>query len=146
MGVSTDAILAFGFDLGEEEELPEQLLELLQKHEHDVDDALADDHGFELPEYEVGCDYKEFAAKQAAAHAKLKICLIDHCSGECTMYFLAARGSERAASRGNPTALEPADFDTGRFGQDVLDAMRAFCDRHGIEWQEPKWHIFSMWR
>lgn len=61
------------------------------------------------------------------------------------MYFLAARGSDKLALRGYPTALEPGDLDVTKFGPEVINAMRAFCKRHDIEWQEPKWHIFSTW-
>ncbi len=141
MGQSTDAIIAFGFDLGEE--IPESLSELMSQHEHDPDQALAEDYGIALPEYAPGCDYKAYAAAMESALAGLKIDLIAHCSGDYPMYFLAARGSNKRASRGNPTALSENDFLINHLLE--KDAMRAFCDRHGVEWQEPKWHIFSMW-
>jgi hypothetical protein len=145
MSVSTNAIIAFGFDLGEEEDLPEQLSELLKEHEHETDECLAADHGIELPQYAIGCDYKEYSAGRESALVQLKINLIPHCSGDYTMYFLAARGPDKKANRGHPTALEPYDLNSEKFGQEAIDAMRSFCERHSIEWQEPKWHIFSMW-
>lgn len=141
MGVSTDAIIAFGFDLGDE--LPDALSDFMSEHEHDSELVLAADHGITLPEY-MGRDYKEYAAAREEALAPLKIDLIPHCSGDYSMWFLAARGSNKTASRGHPQALEVADL-AASFGAEVIEAMRAFCERHGIEWQEPKWHIFSMW-
>lgn len=143
MGTSTDAIIAFGFDLGEE--LPESLQALMDEHEREPDEVLAADIGIELPQYHVGCDYSAYSAARNAALADLKIDLIPHCSGEYTMYFLAARGSDKKANRGYPKALEPTDLAGDNFKARSIDAMRAFCDRHGIEWQEPKWHIFSIW-
>jgi hypothetical protein len=123
MSTSTDAIIAFGFDLGDEEDLPEQLRELLAEHEHETDECLAADHGIELPQYATGCDYKEYSAGRESALARLKIDLIPHCSGDYTMYFLAARGSDKKANRGYPTALEPYDLDSEKFGQEAIDAM-----------------------
>lgn len=143
MGQSTNAILAFGFDLGEE--LSEPLQSLMGEHESDTDEVLAADAGITLPQYESGCDYKAYSAAKDAGLAQLKIDMIPHCSGEYTMYFLAARGSDKKAFRGDPCALDADDLDAGKFGQETIDAMRAFCERHSIEWQEPKWHIFSMW-
>lgn len=56
------------------------------------------------------------------------------------MYFLALRGSKTTARRGSPekVATNPPDPQT-------IAAMRKFCEEHGIEWEEPAWHIFSMW-
>ena len=47
MGQSTNAIIAFGFDLGEE--LPERLEDLLSQHD-DADEMLAVDYLIELPD------------------------------------------------------------------------------------------------
>lgn len=144
MGTSTDAIIAYGFDLGAEEDLPEHLSALLCKHEHEVEPALAEDHGLNWPAWQAGGGYAAYEAAQNAVLKQIPIDLIAHCSGEYTMYFLAARGSNQKARRGYPQALEPADLNADKFAP-AVDAMRAFCDRHGIEWQEPKWHIFSWW-
>ncbi len=141
MGQSTNAIIAFGFDLGEE--LPEKLSELMEEHESDTDDVLAEECGISLPQYAIGCDYTAYRESKDSALASIKINLIEHCSGDCPMYFLAARGSDHTAARGDPTALD-VDAMNVKFEQEI-EAMRAFCDRNGIEWQEPKWHIFSMW-
>lgn len=142
MGQSTDAIIAFGFDLGEE--LPESLQDLMEEHESEIDVVLATDAGVELPSYESGCDYSAYSAAHDSALAGIKISLIEHCSGEYPMYFLAARGSNKRAHRGHPTSVSPEDLNGRRFDECVAQ-MKLFCERHDIEWQEPEWHIFSMW-
>lgn len=147
MGVSTDAILAFGFDLGEE--LPEGLRNY--KGEPDEDD----EDGFEFCElirHEAGIagypgeveteeERKARWAACSAAENEYPVELIYHCSYDYPMYFLSVRGTQRTANRGYPTAVEMC----APVAQEKIDAMRAFCERYGIEWQEPRWFIFSMW-
>lgn len=142
MGQSTNAIMAFGFDLGEE--LPDSF-------EANAEDDGEDDGGFEsddfllrdydagIPEWQPGLSPDYWKDKRDAL-AKIPVDLIQHCSGDYPMYFLAVRGTQRTATRGNPTQASQY-----LIGQDEIDALRAFCDKHGIEWQEPKWYIFSMW-
>lgn len=143
MGVSTDAIIAFGFDLGEE--LPESLEQLLSDADGEIDEALATDMGLTLPDYNV-VGYEEFSAARDAAVAKVKFELIQHCSADFTMYFLAVRGSSKRAKRGYPVALDADSLKTDLFPcNGSIDAMNVFCQRHGIEWKDPQWHIFSMW-
>ena len=149
MGQSTDAILAFGFDLGEE--LPDCLLKACG----DGDDE-EDGSGFEwekvtaiLAGIRPPPDEYEEATKQAwrdywgrcrEAEKAHPLTIIDHCSGDCPMRFLAVNGTEWRASRGHPIAIEIQPIDPAS-----IEAMRSFCETFGIEWQEPRWHIFSMW-
>ena len=141
MGQSTNAIIAFGFDLGEE--LPDALAELLRIHERDTDKVLIAASNIGLPDYnEVGHDI--YCAAFDKAESELKIDLIEHCSAEYPMYFLAVRGSAKTANRGFPKALDDEDLDASKFHEGG-DAMYKFCTKHGIEWQAPQWHIFSMW-
>jgi hypothetical protein len=53
------------------------------------------------------------------------------------MYFLAVRGTSTRASRGYP---EVVNTDSPNYA-----AMKEFCERYSIQWQEPQWHIFSLW-
>lgn len=143
MGVSTDAIIAFGFDLGEE--LPESLEQLLSDADGEIDEALAADMGLTLPNYDA-VGYEAWSAARDEATAQLKIDLISHCSGDYPMYFLAVRGSDKKARRGFPTALCFQNLGSDEFQSNgSIDALRSFCERHSIEWQEPQWYIFSMW-
>lgn len=138
MGVSTDAILAFGIDLGEE--WPDTF------NEHDDEDDgfeadhfLACDFAIEIPEWTPGTGSEYWAQKREAIN-KIPIELIKHCSSDYPMYFLSIRGTQQTANRGYPKEILQRPID-----QSEIDAMRAFCEKHGIEWQEPKWQIFSMW-
>lgn len=138
MGTSTDAILAFGFDLGEE--LPESL-EAAEDEGFDFDEWLAAKLG--LPEWREGMTDDErtthYATKRAAIEA-FPVDLITHCSYDCPMYFLAVRGTETSARRGYPQEVATPEIDPEK-----LSALRAFCEQNNIEWSEPKWQIFSLW-
>lgn len=136
MGQSTDAILAFGFDLGEE--LPEKIQEEL--------DAINDNEGIESwLEMIAGVEpwspeAKDWWKRRDDAVAKIPVDFIRHCSGDYPMYFLAIRGTEMRASRGYP---EPITMPASIVGW--REILRDFCAEHGIEYEEPDWHIFSMW-
>lgn len=143
MGVSTNAILAFGFDLGEE--WPEGLATPDNDEESGESnwiDFLNSISGLTEPET---TNYKDPAwpahwAAQRAFEKAYPVTVEEHCSGESPMYFLALRGSVTSARRGYPTAIE-----TPIVAAEQWQALKTFCDTYGIPWQEPKWHIFSMW-
>lgn len=140
MSQSTDAILAFGFDLGEME-----LEEILKQDTNgeDFEDWLATQAGVVYPAGHAGIHSAEYEAYAAARHAAIAACpveLVRHCSDECTMYFLALRRSVTRASRGYP---EPISLTEPTPAQ--RDAMAMFCAGLSIEWQEPSWHLFSYW-
>lgn len=130
MTQSTNAILAFGFDLGEE--LP---------------DAFVDDEGFDFEawaEKQAGMEWtpndEGYFKRRDAMLADLPVKIETHCSADSPMYFLALNGMGTLAHRGYPQAVEmPAPT------VEQIDAMLSFCEKHGIDWQEPKWHIFSYW-
>lgn len=136
MGQSTDALMAFGFDLGEE--LPE-IFATDAEDGFDADEFLLRDYDAGVPDWTPDRP-TDYWCKKYEALAKLPVDIITHCSGEYPMYFLAVRGTNRRAYRGAPIVAEQYQI-----GEDQIAALRAFCDKHGIEWQEPRWHIFSMW-
>lgn len=131
MSTSTDAILAFGFDLGEE--LPEQLS--------------GEEGGFDFYEWaekRAGMSWKpgdkDYFKRRDAMLAALPVSIETHCSGDCPMYFLAWNGSTQTARRGYPTnVVLPTP------SEEQINAMRRFCDENGIKWLVPAWHIFSYW-
>lgn len=136
MTTSTDAILAYGFDLGEDRP------EFLDGYE-DFEDFIVEQARLIMPETD---DYKDPAWKaywqaKREAVAAYPIELITHCSCEYPMYFLAVRGTEIQASRGTPVRLEMNLPPT----KEQLRAMQTFCEQRGIEWQMPGWHLFSYW-
>lgn len=67
MGQSTNAIIAFGFNLGDT--LPEKLSEFMEDGEREMDECLAEDHGIVLPEYPCEGSYKEYSAAKRSGVA-----------------------------------------------------------------------------
>lgn len=139
MTTSTNAIFAFGFDLGEE--LPESLqIAMEQKGFDGWDEFLIDDSDMLRVMRSQCADYPEYYERLNDQINKLGVEIIEHCSREYKMYFLAVRGTKQVAHRGHPQVIKQEPLCTWK-----LEAFKAFCERHDIEWQEPAWHIFSMW-
>jgi hypothetical protein len=144
MGTSTNATVAFGFDLGDE--LPEKFRDTECDDDDggfDWEDIAAAEAGVIAPDGEYSSDDprwpKYWDAKRKAAK-RSAITLITHCSGDYPCYFLAINGTEVCASRGTPEKLNPKTIDPAH-----LQAMKDFCEKYEIEWQEPAWHVFSYW-
>lgn len=145
MGVSTDAILAFGFDLGDEEDvtLAERFGAEEDDDSFDFDEWIGKQAGAVYPAGYAGINSPEYVAyyeKLQAAIAACPVEVITHCSYDYPMHFLALRGTEARAWRGKPQTVQTEPPPPER-----IAAMRAFCEEHDIEWKEPQWHIFSMW-
>ena len=147
MGVSTDAILAFGFDLGDNDEIhiAERfgVTDSEAQADFDFDGWVAEKAGAIYPAGHSGIDspeYKVFAAARDAAINACPVELVIHCSYDYPMYFLALRGTKVRAWRGSPVQVQ-----TPTPSGHPLTAMRQFCAHHGIAWEEPQWHIFSLW-
>jgi hypothetical protein len=112
MGVSTDAILVYGFDLGEEEDIEdERIRDVIEK-----------------------ADNLELEDNRAA--------IVGHCSHDYRMIIVAVPNTKRVAKRGYPTTIDPASM---AVPQERVAELRAFCEAHGIPWQEPRWILCSMW-
>jgi hypothetical protein len=142
MGTSTNATVAFGFDLGEE--LPEAWRDDTEDGGFEWDDVVAAEAGLVEPNggvYTAGDPaWPAHWDRVRKAVAKFPLTLIHHCSGDCPMYFLAVTGTEQVARRGSPTALKPLAVTN-----EQITALATFCKKHGIEFQGPTWHLFSYW-
>jgi hypothetical protein len=142
MGVSTDGILAFGFDSGAEEgDLPEWLQtyadSLEDEDSFDPEEFIAAKMG--LPEWqEDGPD--DFWKTRWAAVATCPIELVTYCSYDYQMYLVAIRGTEQRAKRGYRTEVDTTPPTAERIAE-----AKAWCEAAGIPWQEPKWLLVSMW-
>lgn len=128
MGVSSDGMLYFGFQVGGEEERPEWLGEY-----EDFDDWLVGQSA--LPE---DAPYEERKKVIEACPAELQL----FCSYDYPMYILGIRDAEHCVNRGYlkeigaaELAVEPAK----------IEAFKTWCAGQGIEWQEPKWLLCSMY-
>lgn len=126
MGISTNAMLVFGFPCGEEGESPEWMGE----HE-EFSSWLAEKLG--LPEE----DYKAHFEAEKACPAELVI----HCSYDYPMHVLAIQGLGKTAHRGYPQDVHPDDL---RISPDAIAVFRDWCEKYGIEYQDPKWTLCSL--
>lgn len=141
MGVSTNALIAFGFDLGEAGDREVDLSELFPDpdggDEPQLDEWLLEKAGVV---FKNGMNYDDFKKKRDKVLAACPVALVEHCSNEHPMYLLAVRGTVKVARRGY---AEP--FELPQVSQEQIEAAKAFCDEHGIEWETPKWTLFSYW-
>lgn len=134
MGTSTDGILVFGFDIGVEDEQP---LENILGEGEEFDDFIADEAGIEQWSENVSADYWQ---RRKIAIKSCPVELVTHCSYNYPMYILAVRGTQLTASRGYPEEVISLHVD-----QEKIDSAKNWCETHGIEWQEPKWLLCSLW-
>lgn len=131
MGVSTDGILVFGIDLGEE------VPEFLEDFVSDFDSFLSSISG--LPGYgEAGHDFK----KDQGFRDSHPVDMTWYCSYDYPMFILTVRGTETRVSRGDAEEINP---DNLKVSEEKIAALKAFCEEYDIEWQEPKWLLVSMW-
>lgn len=128
MGVSSDGILYFGFQVGGEDEKPEWFGEY-----EDFDDWLIgqSDVSEDAP-YEIRKKIIE------ACPAEMQL----FCSYDYPMYVLGIRGAEHRAYRGDIVEIGPAELSVDQI---KVDAFKGWCIANGIEWQEPKWLLCSMY-
>lgn len=73
--------------------------------------------------------------------AALPIIIDSHCYIDDPMYFICIRESYHVASRGYPKKL--GDGLTKNLGWDPT--LQEYCEKLGIEWQQPQWELASMW-
>ena len=127
MGVSSDGIVVFGIDLGEE---PPEFLD------GDFDDYLDSISG--LPQYgEPGHSWDAINAHRKACPADVTI----YCSYDYPMYILAVRDTEVRVSRGY--VIDVSDLPAPDEAR--LAAFKAWCVERGVENPEPKWLLCSLY-
>lgn len=137
MGVSTNAYLAFGFDLGEEP--PESW-----DGSFDESTYIAEKYNLVYPENK-DSDSDEVQAyynKLFKLEKEFPIDVVSHCSDTYPMYFLAVKRTVQCARRGYPEQLKPENLSVT---EEEIQILKDFCEEQGIEWQEPGWHLFSSW-
>lgn len=121
MGVSTDAILAFGFDIGESWE---------DSFETFFGEAfLGDDNEVDMHELD-----SELEAEGAPIE------LVQHCHVDNPMWVVAVRGTVTTAWRGYPKRIEGLTVDAEK-----VEAAKEYAQKRGWTWQEPQWLLVSNW-
>lgn len=141
MGVSTNAILVFGIDLGEE--LPESWIKSEDEDEFDFDNYLAEKAGHppwreDMSEPERQLRWKNIREIVGSSPVSLLI----HCSCDYPMYILAVNGTEISASRGYPEEILDSNLSVD---QVRIQKFKEWVINSGIGWSEPKWYLCSMW-
>ena len=147
MGQSTDAIIAWGIQFGEGEEMPwAKLAEDAGYDEPESDDALAFLLcGIAAPttEYEDDRDAHRLHWKlKREALEQCPVELISHCYGDEPMYMLGISASEKKAHRGSPVELATDTLHVYDFWP---EEFAKYCALLGIEDPQPKWWLFSDW-
>lgn len=149
MGTSTDGILAYGFDLGEDygfdwdDETPRP--EWIESDEEEAaESVLLAANGFTEPEPDFYADregWLSWTHRRDDAKKQLGVELVMHCSDSCTMWILAARHFENR--RGYPVDIPNLDL------PDNADERLAWAiDVLGLKkfkGQQAKWLLASWW-
>jgi hypothetical protein len=129
MGVSSDGILVYGVDLGEE------IPAFLEEYDGDFNEYLENRSG--LPKYgETGHDF----GKHNEYPKAFPIDLTSYCSYEYPMHILSVRGTEHRAYRGYTVPIKSLDVP-----RDKVAELISFCAEVGIENPEPSWLLVSMY-
>lgn len=131
MGTSTNGILVFGFEVGDEDQAPS----FLDGYE-DFEEYLEDISG--LPKWgEPGHSWDE----QRSFREQCPVDLVTHCHHDCRMYILAVRGTEHVAHRGFPKEINLADLDVST---EKIAALKEWAAKRDLK-GEPAWLLCSMW-
>ena len=141
MGISSNGLLAFGIDFGEE--LPEPFEGY---DEFDLDEIIAYEGG--LPIYLESMTDEEakayFARKQEIVEAS-PVEHVMHCSYEYPGHIFAVRGFSYSASWGYP---EKIDLEKLKVPDPAIEAFKKWLTDHGVEVdpsEEPAWHLASLY-
>jgi hypothetical protein len=132
VGISSDGLIAFGIDLGEEG------LSFLEDFDNDFDEYVSGQYPVEAPEG-YGEEYNEWFEGYKKFADAYPVDLVMYCSYEYPMYFLAVRGTYQSVSRGYCEEFKNPTVTTKQ-----IKALENFCKGHDIEFKEPKWCIMSM--
>jgi len=132
MGTSTDGILFYGIDLGED-----GLYETRENWEHeDWDDEFRKRTGTPLYPDETWIE----AGKETSA--KWGVTLGIHCSYDYSCDYVALIDRNYSAARGYPEILTPEMLTVP---DDADEKIKAFCELMGIPYEQPRWHLASLW-
>ena len=142
MGVSNDAILAFGFSL--EENRPE-CLESNDKNYEGFSDMVVDlelkhpNDSFEYRRSDNSPEWRNYYEEVQKIKAECPVELIWFCSYEYPMYFVALKDTKIKARRGDIEMVKMRNISSQE-----LDKLKDFCKKYSIEWKEPNWFLFGM--
>lgn len=135
MGISSNAMLYFGFPVGDNDE-PPTFLEGRDNEDgvtEDFDDLICERAGLAAD-----ADYATRKVAIEACPAEMQ----SYCSYEWPMFLLCVRGAEHLVHRGYTAEITPENMTVA---PEKVAAFKAWCEANAIEWQEPKWLLCSMY-
>ena len=139
MGISSDGLLAFGINFGEELPQPFQGYD-----EFDLDDIIADES--DLPIYREGMTDAETTTYFARRREILEASPVEHvmhCSYDYPEHIFAVRGFSHRASRGYPETIYPENL---QVPDPAIEAFKKWLSDHGVAVdEEPAWHLASLY-
>lgn len=166
MGVSTDAILCYGFRIknADNEEGDISIEKWLYGEHHNDEEGEINvssagfdcflakltglnkpDNSFDKKRCEVDLDYEkawsDYWEKKNRLEKEVGVTLVYHCSDEYAMYILAATASVQTANRGRPIELGQSIAAQEEWRQKI----RAFCERINVPFEEPQFILCSYW-
>ena len=135
MGISSDAMLFYGFS-AEDEGVWDDLEDM------EWEELYAEKKGIKPPEVAYSdatrAEWSAYWDKTREARAAEPCEMACHCSDGCAIPYVYIKSTHVTASRGYPQEVKTLEINPAWRGQ-----LKAFCDLMGIPWQEPKWYIAS---
>lgn len=162
MGTSTNAILFYGYPLGDEDssfEIPEDWEEVYAKAmglelppepypSREVPRTKANNYdstpkGYTPEEQTIIDSYSAFWKAKRDLIAEKGVKIDSHCSCDYPMYYVHITKAEKNAHRGEEVEITPESL-TGE--AHWAEQLKDFCKVMGFEVKgEPKWYLVSMW-
>ena len=137
MGVSTDGILTYGVDFGED--LPKPLMEFMEDTENDYSEYFYEKLGVKYENYD---SYEAFSLAKDKVKHDIPCEIVMHCSYDFPMYIISIPGTTANASRGWP---EGQGINILAPEPEKIEKMRKWFQKEGWSWVEPQWILASMW-
>ncbi|HEY8605582.1 MAG TPA: hypothetical protein VIM12_00545 [Noviherbaspirillum sp.] len=137
-----DACMAFGFNLGYWENLPERWQDQGSPNDCFELDVLVTGRLSFLSESvrdQTEEQRRRFRRVREQLQWSFPIDVFAHGrSFQRPMFFIAVRGAVYRTDDGNPLSFDASDLVVSKF---QVAQLREYCAAHGIRWQEPKWHL-----
>jgi hypothetical protein len=132
MGISTDAILFYGIDLGEDEY---ECLEDEWEKYYVNKIGVYHEHGDNC----IQARY-EFWNKKRDAVRKSECTIGTYCSYDDPMHYVALKKTHVQVWRGYVKVIKDLHVPPGTDAR-----IREFCELMGIKYEQPKWMMVSLW-
>ena len=146
MGVSTNGILYFGIELGDEEDVCFPWDDFVDKdNDIYVDDYIAMKLGVTEPDVPYEGNEALFSKCWEDKRKAIKAtgCEVNyHGSSACVMYYVTLTAKHLEARRGYPEAVTEEFL---KVTDEQKEQLKKFCAIIGVEWKEPKWMLASYW-